>query len=48
MLEKISTLGIKVPIDVLEVTIEEGIRVYSPDRKTIRKFIAFVKKYLKL
>ena len=48
MLEKISTLGIKVPTDVLEVTIEEGICVYSPDRKTIRKFVTFVKKYLKL
>ncbi len=48
MLEKISTLGIKVPTDVLEVMTEEGIRVYSPDRKTIRKFVALVKKYLKL
>ena len=46
--EKISTLGIKVPTDVLEVTTEEGIRVYSPDRKTTRKFVALVKKYLKL
>ena len=48
MLEKISTLGIKVPIDVLEVTIEEGVYVYFPNRKTICKFVAFVKKYLKL
>ncbi len=48
MLEKISTLGIKVPTDVLEVTIEEGIRIYSSNKKTTYKFVALVKKYLKL
>ncbi len=48
MLEKISTLCIKVPTDVLEVTIEEGICVYSPNKKTTYKFVALVKKYLKL
>ena len=46
--EKISTLGIKVPTDLLEVTTEEGVCVYSPDRKIAYRFVALVKKYLKL